>query len=287
MSSLTCDSSAVEQYFQELSKREIERTRRLQIENNKREIPFKVLKFIGIGITLAIVLWALGKAFENANSFHKITEFLGTPQGQYQQNYTNPSHAPIKGDSLISSELDYVIDIDALLDSKPHESSDSSHSESGTQSNSEHLHSLNTLSDSVIEETISSPIGDQDQRVNAEIPNQLEPEIIADDPGFQNLEEDELKPEEGIRNYVIFDKIELDGEIIKKVVTGRSYPEINSQVSSSWCYVVNDNLTTRPSIYLINISDGKRVDAEIDSLLADEFGASIEEINLAKTKCTI
>ena len=45
MSATICDSSAVDNYLSQLSSRESERTRRLTIENNKREIPFTIMKF--------------------------------------------------------------------------------------------------------------------------------------------------------------------------------------------------------------------------------------------------
>ena len=285
MSSLACDSSAVDQYLQELSNREIERTRRLQIENTKREIPFKVLKFIGIGLALAIVLWALGKAFENANSFHQITEYLGTPSQGYD-NYSSSNHS----NTILEpdSSHDILIDVDELLNTTNNESINRNHNlseEHGTLEISE-VQQINTSN------PISEPILDADTSINStdSVSDITKPEgekLEEESETFPEIADPEEPVYEGIRNYVIFDKVEFDGEVIKKVVTGRSYPDMESDVSESWCYVDNQNYESMPSIYLINISNGTRTDAEVDDALAKEFGASIEEINLAKTKCTI
>ena len=284
MSSLACDSSAVDQYLQELSNREIERTRRLQIENTRREIPFKVLKFVGIGLALAIVLWAFGKAFENANSFHQITEYHGTPNQGYENYSSNNDNDAIRQSD---SGGDYIIDIDELLNTTNNEPIDHNYSDSDEHNNSEifEVQQINT-SNSIAEAALDKDASNNSIDTISDIAKTEDKKLEEEPEKFPDLEEP--KPVyEGIRNYVIFDKVEFDGEVIKKVVTGRSYPDMESDVLESWCYVDNQNYESMPSIYLINISNGTRTDAEVDDELAKEFGASIEEINLAKTKCTI
>tara|TARA_B100000787_G_C16190239_1_gene297068 strand:- start:745 stop:1461 length:717 start_codon:yes stop_codon:yes gene_type:complete len=238
MTSTICDSSAVDQYLLELSNREIERTRRLKIENTRRETPLQILRIIGIGFAIALVLWALGSAFKNANSFHKISEILGSSQNNYQEHYS--SSKDIRETTDQGSSLDQLIDVDALLDSSSIEISP----EPGT---------------SIFEN----------------------PSIIEEYP--EGINEHEI-----VRNYVIFDDVEFDGQVITSVMTGRNYPDVDSEVDHSWCYVTNNTSSSGSvKLNLIGIRNGERTDYLIDEAEAIRFGASLEEIKSAKEQCTI
>tara|TARA_B100000768_G_C11157493_1_gene323044 strand:+ start:46 stop:762 length:717 start_codon:yes stop_codon:yes gene_type:complete len=238
MTSTICDSSAVDQYLLELSNREIERTRRLKIENTRRETPLQILRIIGIGFAIALVLWALGSAFKNANSFHKISEILGSSQNNYQEHYS--SSKDIRETTDQGSSLDQLIDVDALLDSSSIEISP----EPGT---------------SIFEN----------------------PSIIEEYP--EGIDEHEI-----VRNYVIFDDVEFDGQVITSVMTGRNYPDVDSEVDHSWCYVTNNTSSSGSvKLNLIGIRNGERTDYLIDEAEAIRFGASLEEIKSAKEQCTI
>jgi hypothetical protein len=225
MTSTICDSSAVDQYLLELSNREIERTRRLKIENTRRETPLQILRIIGIGFAIALVLWALGSAFKNANSFHKISEILGSSQNNYQDHYSSSKN--IRETTDQGSSLDQLIDVDALLNSP----------------------SIEKL-----------------------------PE-----PGTGIFDEHEI-----VRNYVIFDDVKFDGQVITSVMTGRNYPDADSEVDHSWCYVTNNTSSSGSvKLNLIGIKNGERTDYLIDEAEAIRFGASLEEIKSAKKQCTI
>ena len=238
MTSTICDSSAVDQYLLELSNREIQRTRRLKIENTRRETPLQILRIIGIGFAIALVLWALGSAFKNANSFHKISEILGSSQNNYQEHYS--SSKDIRETTDQGSSLDQLIDVDALLDSSSIEISP----EPGT---------------SIFEN----------------------PSIIEEYP--EGIDEHEI-----VRNYVIFDDVEFDGQVITSVMTGRNYPDVDSEVDHSWCYVTNNTSSSGSvKLNLIGIRNGERTDYLIDEAEAIRFGASLEEIKSAKEQCTI
>jgi len=104
MSSTICNSSAVDAYLQELSNREVERTRRLKVENYRREIPFQVLKYIGIGLAMAIVLLAISKVINST----KVPGGFDIGAGGYGPK------TPITSDGYSS---DTIIDIDAILNS--------------------------------------------------------------------------------------------------------------------------------------------------------------------------
>ena len=225
MTSTICDSSAVDQYLLELSNREIERTRRLKIENTRRETPLQILRIIGIGFAIALVLWALGSAFKNANSFHKISEILGSSQNNYQEHYSSSKN--IRETTDQGSSLDQLIDVDALLNSPSIE--------------------------------------------------------ILPEPGTGIFDEHEI-----VRNYVIFDDVKFDGQVITSVMTGRNYPDADSEVDHSWCYVTNNTSSSGSvKLNLIGIKNGERTDYLIDEAEAIRFGASLEEIKSAKKQCTI
>ena len=91
MSATICDSSAVDNYLSQLSSRESERTRRLIIENNKREIPFTIMKYLGFAVAIAIVLWALGKSIGNSNSFIQKIISPGYEDTQMTTSYSESS----------------------------------------------------------------------------------------------------------------------------------------------------------------------------------------------------
>ena len=99
MTTTICDSSAVDNYLRELSNREAERTRRLNIENYKREVPFTILKYIGIAIAITLVLWALGRSIGNSNSF--IQKVIHSGFGELTGTNT---------DKIVTSTLKLLID---------------------------------------------------------------------------------------------------------------------------------------------------------------------------------
>ena len=66
MSRAVYDSSAVDNYLNELSKREAEVTRTRQIDNTIKEVPYQVLRWAGRLLPIAILIWILGHAISNA-----------------------------------------------------------------------------------------------------------------------------------------------------------------------------------------------------------------------------
>ena len=72
MSSQVYDSSAVDDYLNELSAREAEVTRSRRIENFRREVPYQVLKIGGVILALAILFYFLGLAIGNARSYEVV-----------------------------------------------------------------------------------------------------------------------------------------------------------------------------------------------------------------------
>jgi len=210
MSATICDSSAVDNYLAQLSNRESERTRRLTIENNKREIPFTIMKYLGFAIAIAIVLWALGKSIGNSNSFIQKIISSGYEDAQMTNSYSESSE-------------DQTICVECLIDES---------------------------------ESVDLP--------------QVEEAAI-----------------DVVRNYVIFDYINFNKGNISQVVVGREYPDANSQLSSSWCYVdIELSNGIRSTITFIRNNNGQRTELPINNELANKNGVDIDILLAAKSKCT-
>jgi hypothetical protein len=210
MSATICDSSAVDKYLAQLSNRESERTRRLTIENNKREIPFLVMKYLGIALALALVLWSLGKSIGNSNSFiHKIVN-TGYEGAQVSNSYSQLSE-------------DQTICVECLLEES---------------------------------KTIDLPAIEQPDK-------------------------------DVVRNYVIFDYIEFNQGEISQVIVGREYPDVSSEISSSWCYVnIYLDSGIRSQLTFVRTKDGERTEIPINNELANNYGVNINHLIAAKKECT-
>ena len=212
MTITVCDSSAVDNYLTELSNREAERTRRLTIENNKREIPFMIMKYLGIAIAIAIVVWVLGKSISNSNSYTQ--KIMGSSYGKSQ----------------ISEHVDQLSEDQTLC------------------------------VECLIEES---------QSVNLPIIEESDKEIA--------------------RNYVIFDYIDFNQGKISQVIVGRQYPDVESEITSSWCYVniQLDNGVNGRITFISNNENGERYETPINQSMASNYGVSIEQLVAAKNECTI
>ena len=210
MSATICDSSAVDNYLSQLSSRESERTRRLIIENNKREIPFTIMKYLGFAVAIAIVLWALGKSIGNSNSFIQKIISPGYEDTQMTTSYSESSE-------------DQTICIECLIE----------------ESESEDLPQIEEAAVDVV------------------------------------------------RNYVIFDYITFNQGNISQVIVGREYPDVDSPISSSWCYVdIELSNGIRSTITFIRNNNGQRTELPINNELANKNGVDIDVLVAAKDKCT-
>jgi len=103
MSTSVYDSSAVDLYINELSRREAEVTRSRQIDNFIREVPYIALKWCGYILPIAILIWFLGHAISNAFSHETIVRHETLNQG---------SATPTREEK--SSE-DQTIDVEMIL----------------------------------------------------------------------------------------------------------------------------------------------------------------------------
>jgi len=103
MSSAVYDSSAVDNYVNELSRREAEVTRSRQIDNFIREVPYIALKWCAYVLPIALLIWFLGNAISNALSYERTVRNESITQTSYGEGeQTNRSQ-------------DELIDVDRIL----------------------------------------------------------------------------------------------------------------------------------------------------------------------------
>ena len=111
MSSQVYDSSAVDDYLNELSAREAEVTRSRRIENFRREVPYQVLKIGGVILALAILFYFLGLAIGNARSYEVV---IINETNETRSGYAAASEI-IESSSESSVPEDKLIDIDGII----------------------------------------------------------------------------------------------------------------------------------------------------------------------------
>ena len=103
MNTSVYDSSAVDLYINELSRREAEVTRSRQIDNFRREVPYIALKWCAYILPIAILIWFLGHAISNALSYERLVK---------HESFTQGIKTPIKEEQYIEDE---TIDVEAIL----------------------------------------------------------------------------------------------------------------------------------------------------------------------------
>lgn len=94
------DNSATEAYINEYSKRAAEKTRKISIQNSRKEIPVYIAK----GILVVLIIFSFGKAIQWANSGHS------------KQTITNINEPiPIITESGQDFSNDRIIDLEKIL----------------------------------------------------------------------------------------------------------------------------------------------------------------------------
>ena len=100
------DSSAVDSYLNEISKREQEITRSMKIENLRNEVPSQVFKWVGILTAISLLIYVLGNSVANSRSFEqiKINEYRETLSG----NASEGEDKLIDIESLLPAEFEEI-----------------------------------------------------------------------------------------------------------------------------------------------------------------------------------
>ena len=100
------DSSAVDSYLNEISKREQEITRSMKIENLRNEVPSQVFKWVGILTAISLLIYVLGNSVANSRNFEqiKINEYRETLSG----NASEGEDKLIDIESLLPAEFEEI-----------------------------------------------------------------------------------------------------------------------------------------------------------------------------------
>ena len=223
MSTGIYNSSAVDNYILEQSRREQEITRTRSIENYIKEAPYVLLVWGGRLFAVALLIMCIGWAISNALSFDRNTSNITKTMG-------GMSHSTGENNEFGSDD---TINIDELL--------------RGSQSKGE--------------EPDLSEFND-----NAE---------VTDDPNI-------------VRDYYIFEFIDIDVPGINQIIIGRVYADPSSPSHRQYCYVdMARNNGTKNTFYLINILDDIRSEKSITDEVAMTLGTTVSALQIAKTHCPI
>ena len=288
------NSQPVDDYIRELSLREKEITRSRGIDNFKKEVPYKILLFLGyvVGICLLILclknlLIRYGVIYENPLMSRSVIA------------------APYEPQSISDDQGDQLIDVESILENSER-NKDRPNSQSGSKS-------FMGDSDDPVERPIRNnasqgngsggggssnltpdqscdcPNDNQENQEQTPIPVLSEETDSNCEPALDPESIEVEKPRRGtIRNYVIFDTTQFDGEYISELIVGRRFENPNAEPNSSWCYselIYASGLTK--TLYLVQTKNGESKPTDITDEIADIFGVPISEIHRAQRTCSI
>ena len=288
------NSQPVDDYIRELSLREKEITRSRGIDNFKKEVPYKILLFLGyvVGICLLILclknlLIRYGVIYENPLMSRSVIA------------------APYEPQSISDDQGDQLIDVESILENSER-NKDRPNSQSGSKS-------FMGDSDDPVERPIRNnasqgngsggggssnltpdqscdcPNDNQENQEQTPTPVLSEETDSNCEPALDPESIEVEKPRRGtIRNYVIFDTTQFDGEYISELIVGRRFENPNAEPNSSWCYselIYASGLTK--TLYLVQTKNGESKPTDITDEIADIFGVPISEIHRAQKTCSI
>lgn len=252
------DTSLLDSYLSEKVKRDAEHTRGIRVENDRKHAFNNAIKFGAIILAVGIALYIALSGIGNALSFEQVKKNITT----YDQNING---IPMQDSQTPGDEL---IDIEGLLN----------HESEGTQ-NSEEIENSSDGSgtgrenDEFWGESENSSSDDTDEIIDEEFGENLENRIQADP----------------IRNYVMFEKYEIELGNIYMLTIGRNFPEPGASPDEMWCYVdinvanetINDRLT------LIVVRSDERTIYPISEELLQLMNISLKQLEEVRTQCGI
>ena len=314
------NSQPVDNYIKELSLREREVTRSRGIDNFKKEVPYKILLFLGYVAGICLLIWFLFNGLKNLLvRYNVIQEIPYTQSTIVTAPYEPQSTAE---DRLIDMEQFLPNSSDSGGGSGYHQGSNNGSGPNNNGSGS--IGSSPSQSSSEIERPIkntrssgdgsssgggSGSSGSSDSSSDQNMTCSLEEGSASDgtiesngsatsstevQSENQNASEpkpiDVAKPKRGaVRDYVIFDTTLFDGEYISELTVGRRYENQESESNSQWCYtelMYASGLVK--TLYLVSTNkNGILEPTEITHEIANKFGVPISEIHRAQRSCSI
>ena len=265
------DTSLLDSYLSERIKRDAEHTRGIRVENDRKHAFNDALKFGAIILAIGIALYIALSGIGNALSFEQIKKNITS----YDQNING---IPMQNIQMPGDEL---IDIEGLLNQESDETQNSEQSD-----NSSGEGDINQ--DFWGESENSSGEGDINQDFWGESENSSGDANKNTEETFEeNLENENL--DAAIRNYVIFDKYEMDIGNIYKLVIGRSYPEQGVSPDGKWCYVdlrFTDS-SAEDRVHLIRVKGNERSLHSVSDEMLKLMDININQLEEVRAQCRI
>ena len=133
--------------------------------------------------------------------------------------------------------------------------------------------------------------------MNSSIENSSEADDIIDiesllveelDKDHFEIENNENLSSDVIRNYVIFDRSEINEGNVLELFIGRSYENPDSDPNRLWCYVsiVGDG-GIGTDFHFITVNNGERIENEITNKALNLMGISLDKAIEVKKQCNI
>ena len=299
MNAAIYDSSAVDAYIQEQTKREQEITRTRKIENLAKEAPYLLLLWGGRLLAVGLLILFIGYAIKLALSWHHIDETI----------ISNSTPAAYTGYGIDKEEFvegDVILDVEAIL-ARGNVSNQDNGSISGQTNRSENSSQGNISTQQENTQGISEPSsGITNSEITSVIPEPSSNQDIDQTSSIEESQvltsnEEEMKnapeeaqnnlapPEENtIRKYTVFDRIPFDGESIDTVIVGRRFDEPGGPIVGKYCYInIPNSKGIYESVYFIRDDSEGRHELPITKALSKDLKVDQQELLAAKSKCKI
>ena len=114
--------------------------------------------------------------------------------------------------------------------------------------------------------------------------------LLEDEPdkGHFQVEKKDSLPSNVVRNYVIFDRTDVNIGNIKELFVGRRYEDPNSEPSKLWCYVNTSGSGGLGSDFHFIVIDGaERTEHKITNEALNLMGISLDKAMEVKKLCNI
>lgn len=254
------DTSLLDSYLSEKVKRDAEHTRGIRVENDRKHAFNNAIKFGAIILAVGIALYIALSGIGNALSFEQVKKNITT----YDQNING---VPMQDSQTPGDEL---IDIEGLLN---HESEGTQNSEEIENSSDGSGNGTGRENADFWGESENSSSDENDEIIDEEVGENLENRIQADP----------------IRNYVMFERYEIELGNIYNLMVGRNFPEPGESPDEMWCYVdlVVADETVNDTVELISVRDNERTINPISEELLQLMNINLKQLEEVRTQCGI
>ena len=296
MNSAVYDSSAVDAYIQEQTKREQEITRTRKIENFAKEAPYLLLLWGGRLLAVGLLILCIGYAIKLALSWHHIDEtIISGPKPSVYNGYQKDEF----------TQEDVLVDVEGILERGDFNNHENGSISSQTNGGIESSFPIISTQQENVQDTSELPSGITNSEITSTIPESSisqahdqtasieESQVLASNEATKNsseeIENNVAPPEENtIRKYTVFDRIPFNGDVIDTVIVGRRFDEPGGPIVGKYCYIkVPNSKGIYESVYFISDNSEGRKELPITQTLSKDLKIDQQELLAAKSKCKI